>query len=297
MKKRILTGILASLTCGLINVAHAEVYTVNPNDSYGYLGLMLGMSRVTGDPEHEIIDDIRIISDTSGNRFTGRIFGGYMINNYIGLELGGAAMATPNLRIAGVNRFDRLVPRENVETFFGWVDLSIKVQLQLRYLSLYAKGGLALTHFSFDVDVPNEVIIVNNNNNGNGVNGNGTNGNGTNGNGTNGGSTVIIATDHDGAIITPNNNNGTVVVAGDDDDINDIDDDDDDFDTRTESQTKVGAIFGVGVAYNLTPNWVVDLSYNHLYVRNKLIDNLNFIALGITYRFVNVYCGQFLCDP
>lgn len=52
--------------------------------------------------------------------------------------------------------------------------------------------------------------------------------------------------------------------------------------------------FGVGGSYDISQNWVADISWTRLMVGQQ-INNVNFYALGISYHFVDKYCGQFLC--
>lgn len=50
----------------------------------------------------------------------------------------------------------------------------------------------------------------------------------------------------------------------------------------------------VGVGYDFTPNWVFDLSYSRVF-KGGAFQNADFISFGISYHFVDTYCGQFLC--
>lgn len=50
----------------------------------------------------------------------------------------------------------------------------------------------------------------------------------------------------------------------------------------------------VGVSYDMSQNWVVDASWNRLFVGSP-VNNMDMYALGISYHFVDTYCGQFLC--
>lgn len=59
--------------------------------------------------------------------------------------------------------------------------------------------------------------------------------------------------------------------------------------------TKYVPAYSAGVGYDLTQNWVVDLSANTVSVGGK-IGSMTTYALGIAYHFVDVYCGQFLCS-
>jgi len=54
-------------------------------------------------------------------------------------------------------------------------------------------------------------------------------------------------------------------------------------------------LLGAGVSYELTPNWVTDLSWTRALKGGGGFQNADFIAVGISYHFVDKYCGQFLC--
>lgn len=51
---------------------------------------------------------------------------------------------------------------------------------------------------------------------------------------------------------------------------------------------------GVGVGYDLTQNWVADVSYTRA-LSGGGVQNTDFVAFGISYHFVDRRCGQFLC--
>jgi opacity protein-like surface antigen len=51
---------------------------------------------------------------------------------------------------------------------------------------------------------------------------------------------------------------------------------------------------GVGVSYNLTQNWEADVSVRRVFGGGGL-QSLDLVAAGISYHFVDKYCGQFLC--
>lgn len=59
--------------------------------------------------------------------------------------------------------------------------------------------------------------------------------------------------------------------------------------------TQVRPTVSVGASYAFTQSWVVDASWNRTMV-GGVINNVDFFALGLSYHFVNRYCGQFLCD-
>lgn len=54
-------------------------------------------------------------------------------------------------------------------------------------------------------------------------------------------------------------------------------------------------VIAIGASYDLSQQWVADISYKRMFVNSTQVSNLNIIALGISYHFVDVYCGQFLC--
>ncbi len=59
--------------------------------------------------------------------------------------------------------------------------------------------------------------------------------------------------------------------------------------------TKFRPTLSVGASYNLTQSWVTDLSWNRT-MAGSPVNNIDFFAIGISYHFVDRYCGQFLCD-
>lgn len=64
---------------------------------------------------------------------------------------------------------------------------------------------------------------------------------------------------------------------------------------RTRYEGKFVPQYGVGGSYDLNQNWVIDLSANALPV-SGIVGRMSYITLGLSYHFVNTYCGQFLCD-
>jgi opacity protein-like surface antigen len=64
---------------------------------------------------------------------------------------------------------------------------------------------------------------------------------------------------------------------------------------RTVRTTKFNPTISIGASYDLSQNWVADISWNRTIV-GKPINSIDFYALGISYHFVNIYCGQFLCS-
>ena len=63
----------------------------------------------------------------------------------------------------------------------------------------------------------------------------------------------------------------------------------------SSSSSTVRPVIAVGLSYDLTQNWVADLSYTRIQYSTSQIKNPDFIALGISYHLVDAVCGQFLC--
>lgn len=61
------------------------------------------------------------------------------------------------------------------------------------------------------------------------------------------------------------------------------------------STSTVRPIAALGISYDITQRWVVDLSYTRLFYNSTYVKNPDFIAMGISYHLVDQYCGQFLC--
>jgi opacity protein-like surface antigen len=67
--------------------------------------------------------------------------------------------------------------------------------------------------------------------------------------------------------------------------------------TGVHNSTQTNAfrpLVGFGTSYDLTQNWVADLSYTRI-LPGSGIQTISMVALGISYHFVDLYCGQFLC--
>jgi hypothetical protein len=60
------------------------------------------------------------------------------------------------------------------------------------------------------------------------------------------------------------------------------------------NNTYARPLIGVGASYDLTQNWVADLSWTRL-TKGGAFQNADLIALGVAYHFTDKYCGQFLC--
>jgi hypothetical protein len=61
------------------------------------------------------------------------------------------------------------------------------------------------------------------------------------------------------------------------------------------SSTQFHPLIGVGASYEITPNWVTDITWTRALKGGGGFKNADFIALGISYHFVAAHCGEFLC--
>ncbi len=59
--------------------------------------------------------------------------------------------------------------------------------------------------------------------------------------------------------------------------------------------SKLTPTFSVGASYDFDQNWQTDLTWMRL-MPGGAIGNLDTYALGLSYHFVDKYCGQFLCN-
>lgn len=59
--------------------------------------------------------------------------------------------------------------------------------------------------------------------------------------------------------------------------------------------TKFRPVLAIGASYDLNQSWVVDLTWTRILVGGQ-ISSVDFYGLGLSYHFVDRYCGQFLCD-
>lgn len=64
---------------------------------------------------------------------------------------------------------------------------------------------------------------------------------------------------------------------------------------KTQYNNQIKPTYSVGAGYDLSQNWVADASLNRLIVPGS-ISSMTYFALGISYHFVDKYCGQFLCE-
>lgn len=54
-------------------------------------------------------------------------------------------------------------------------------------------------------------------------------------------------------------------------------------------------LIGLGANYEITQNWIAELSWTRALKGGNGFQNADFTSLGISYHFVDEYCGQFLC--
>lgn len=64
---------------------------------------------------------------------------------------------------------------------------------------------------------------------------------------------------------------------------------------KSTNTNQVKPIVSAGVSYDLSQNWVADLSWTRL-MTGGIPGNVDLFGLGVSYHFVDVYCGQFLCN-
>jgi len=53
-------------------------------------------------------------------------------------------------------------------------------------------------------------------------------------------------------------------------------------------------IIGLGIDYDFSQNWVVDISYSRILAGGN-VPQANLLTAGFSYHAVDLYCGQFLC--
>ncbi|HEX4045171.1 MAG TPA: outer membrane beta-barrel protein [Gammaproteobacteria bacterium] len=65
--------------------------------------------------------------------------------------------------------------------------------------------------------------------------------------------------------------------------------------SSSDNETKIRPSIAVGASYDLSQNWVTDISWNRILL-SGITGNIDYYTVGISYHFVDKYCGQFLCD-
>jgi hypothetical protein len=63
---------------------------------------------------------------------------------------------------------------------------------------------------------------------------------------------------------------------------------------KSKHQTKIAPLISIGASWSLDQSWVADVTLTSLPV-GSVIKNITWISVGISYHFVDRYCGQFLC--
>lgn len=63
---------------------------------------------------------------------------------------------------------------------------------------------------------------------------------------------------------------------------------------KTTYTNQVKPVGSAGISYDMTQNWVLDASWTRLFT-GGVIGSMDMYALGLSYHFVDTYCGQFLC--
>ncbi len=63
---------------------------------------------------------------------------------------------------------------------------------------------------------------------------------------------------------------------------------------NSEYTTNVNPTFALGLSYDLNKSWVVDASWTRLQVES-IVNHVDLFALGISFHFVDVYCGKWFC--
>ena len=63
---------------------------------------------------------------------------------------------------------------------------------------------------------------------------------------------------------------------------------------QTQYKNNIRPTFSIGASYGINQNWVTDFSINRTNV-GGILSNVTLYAIGISYHFVDIYCGQFLC--
>lgn len=62
----------------------------------------------------------------------------------------------------------------------------------------------------------------------------------------------------------------------------------------SSQDVKLNPTVAVGASYDFNQSWQIDASWTHLQL-SGVLKGMDFYAIGLSYHFVDVYCGQFLC--
>lgn len=63
----------------------------------------------------------------------------------------------------------------------------------------------------------------------------------------------------------------------------------------TGSTTSTKPAMAIGGSYDLSQNLVAEFTFNRIFVNGTIVKNADMVALGLTYHFVDTFCGQFIC--
>ena len=66
------------------------------------------------------------------------------------------------------------------------------------------------------------------------------------------------------------------------------------FSGSNQYEKKLSPMFAIGASYDLNQSWQLDVTATRYFVGGA-VNNVTAFALGLSYHFVDVYCGQFLC--
>lgn len=64
---------------------------------------------------------------------------------------------------------------------------------------------------------------------------------------------------------------------------------------RTGTTNHVRPIIAIGAFYDVTPHWEIDVSATRITGGGNEFYDADLYAIGFSYHFVTLYCGQFLC--
>jgi OOP family OmpA-OmpF porin len=213
--KKITCRVMALLLVGFSTLSYAT-------GAGPYLGLQVGQTnthnvtrnvQTGGTPSTESVTP-------SNTGFGGRIFAGYSINPYMGLEGGFTHYGPSDYKPTVSASCGNPQIRENAFDFVG------KGTLPLGKFGVFAKAGVA-----------------------------------------------VVRTSMSGSLDTDTTLSGC---------------------DSSNTTNYVRPTAAVGVSYDLTPSWVADLSYSTVF-KGGGVQAADFLALGLSYHFVDAYCGQFLC--
>jgi hypothetical protein len=193
-----------------------------------YMGLMGGLASNTSSPRSVLAEDLTttLTANPRSNQYGARLFLGYKMNRYAGVEAGLFTFFTPvNYTVP-----DNTQPCSGLNTRTGAVDVVGKGTLPFSFadysFDIFGKAGAALTY----------------------------------------------VTTSKGLNSSPSRGCG-----------------------KKNYEGRIRPALTIGASYDLSQSWVADLSWTRL-MTGGIAKNMDLYALGISYHFVDQYCGQFLCN-